>query len=443
MRSARPIAVPGLACLLHVGEDMPIKVPYTLPAVIIIGLASACGDDGPCLEGGDVCISGETGEISPEWAECAPFEDSEDPKVGASYTCQGEGTGWLVTDIYGMPDPVTSCLAYDNIPDPPESATWQDCGWRTMATITSSYDIPKPTACCTEGALDQDIAEVCVSDCGYAAVKVAIEAIRSSADNLQPPEDWLQGAVDTSRADLYAYADFLETPFVMRYCAQKVSASPGEVVSVKLGEGPSGSAQLGHIKSATLFLSCAPDLDEPFVVDEEVLECSEPTNIPMMVEEQDSQGSAPSGSVQVTGPGVNVAASITGASFKFRETLNRDMSIDFTLVSFDAALADASAGSFEFSNARLMLAAPASGRLEGELVTFAPGTLRFAVTASVSVDGERLFGGSPSTSVYTNSGSATAVRTIDGSFGFLEAPFSAGEYAAVLNTERARVVPVK
>ncbi|PRP95894.1 hypothetical protein ENSA5_37640 [Enhygromyxa salina] len=48
--------------------------------------------------------------------------------MGASFTCQGEGEGWLVTDVYGAGklNPMTNCLAYaDGVA--PDNPTPEDC----------------------------------------------------------------------------------------------------------------------------------------------------------------------------------------------------------------------------------------------------------------------------------------------------------------------------
>mgnify|MGYP000654266928 CR=1 FL=1 len=115
----------------------------------------------------------------------------------------------------------------------------------------------------------------------------------------------------------------------------------------------------------------------------------------------------------------------------------RDLSVDFTLVSFDASLTDTVAGSFEIRSPTVSLASAASGTLEGETVTFPPGTLRFLVTASIFVDGQLLFDGEPMRAEYTNTAATTATRGVDGSFAFIDATVQLGEYTAVLNTEPA------
>jgi len=200
---------------------------------------------------------------------------------------------------------------------------------------------------------------------------------------------------------------------------------------------------LGHIKSATLNLSCAPDAAQPFVANPSAGPCEEPANLPALLAEQESGGIIHDGTLTVFGPSVNTHAQVTSASFDLREVLNRDMSVEFTLTRFDMTLADTSAGSFDFSRAEVALASPASGWLEDEMIRFAPGMLQFVVTASVAVDGEPLFDGAPSSAEYTNSTTATAVRGVDGSFAFVDATFQVGEHTATLNTEPAQIIPAQ
>ena len=126
-----------------------------------------------------------------------------------------------------------------------------------------------------------------------------------------------------------------------------------------------------------------------------------------------------------------------------REVLTRDMGIAFTLTAFDASVPDAAAGSFQFRDAKIALAAPASGTLKGGTVTFAPGALRLTVTAAVLLNGVKMFGGLPMKAEYANAAPATAIRGLDGSFHFVEASFTAGEYTAVLNTQPSILVPIQ
>jgi len=209
---------------MHNSSDMVSQTRHVLLALSLISLFTACGGDGPSLDDGG---AGETGDID-YIPECAPFDDDS---IGSSFTCQGQGTGWLTTDIYGVPELITSCLAYDTSPVP-EYPTSDDCGWREMSTITAAFGVPDPSACCTDAASEPDIAAVCMSDCGYAAVKVAIEAIRMAAANIEVPNGLPAQPFETSRADLYAYADYLESPTVTKYCAKQVLNAPGQVVAI-------------------------------------------------------------------------------------------------------------------------------------------------------------------------------------------------------------------
>ncbi|WP_146155173.1 hypothetical protein [Enhygromyxa salina] len=403
---------------------------------------AACGDDGPCLQDDKgECIAGETGAgTDPGFEGCAPHDQFE---VGAELTCQGEGTGWLVTDVYGAgkQNPLTSCLAYEDPLNIPEFPTPDDCASVPLYQIP--LGIPTPTACCTDDAAEESVVGTCELDCGFAACNAAIAAIRASADALVAPEPILEGAYDISKADLYAYADMLEAPLYLARCAEQVAENPDEIVELGLGGGASSPTKFGHIKDATLHLSCALDPEEPYASDPSAGACEEPTNIPASMAEQEAGGSIAAGAVTVSGPSAQITAAIHNASVSTRETLNRDMSVDFTLTAFEADVVDTSAGSFEFRNTHISLGGPASGTLEGEAVTFAPGTLRFVVNASVLVDGEALYGGLPAIAEFGNDTHATAIRGLDGSFHFVDATFVVGEYTAVLNTEPSVLAPVQ
>ncbi|WP_106393086.1 hypothetical protein [Enhygromyxa salina] len=416
---------------------MHTNVHHVLFAASLSLLLVACADSGPTLEGDGGLAEAETGKEL--YDGCLPYDEVE---LGASFTCQGEGEGWLVTDVYGAGklNPMTNCLAYaDGVA--PDNPTPEDCAPVPLELVP--FDLPRPRGCCGEDAAEDNIGGVCVLDCGYAACKTAIAAIRATADALEPIKGVPKNVVDTSKADLYAYADFLDAPASLQHCAQKVALVPGEVVSIGLGSGVTSPAAFGHIKDATIFLGCNLDPDEPFVIDSEFGVCTEPTNIPDAMQEQQSGGSVNGGAVSVFGPGVDTSATIEHATFEIHEVLNRDLSIDFTLTSFDATVTDTRAGSFDLRDVQVSLAGPASGTLEGDAVIFAPGTLRFTVSSIVSVDGEPLFAGLPTRAEYSNSAPATATRSLDGSFAFLNAPFEVGEYIAVLNTEPSALVPIQ
>ncbi|NJK32331.1 MAG: hypothetical protein HC927_07940 [Deltaproteobacteria bacterium] len=62
-------------------------------------------------------------------------------------------------------------------------------------------------------------------------------------------------------------------------------------------------------------------------------------------------------------------------------------------------------------------------------------------SANVSVDGEILHENRRMSGVFTNREPATAVRTADGRFALVEAPFQVGEHAIVLSTQDAAFAP--
>ena len=420
---------------------MDIKVDHFLWIAPVVVLGAACSSDGPCLEGGGdgECAAGETKGSDPVEG-CAPFEDDE-IESGMTFTCQGEGAGWLTTKIYGAGsnNPLTGCLAYvdpENIPTFPSP---EDCAPIPFEQIP--FGIAPPSACCGEDTQELNIVTTCNLDCGYAACKAAVEAMRDSADNMVAQDGIPQGVVDTTKTDLYAFADLLESPLSLQYCANKVAQNPGGVVPIGLDEGVTSPAAFGHIKEATLHLGCALDPDEPYVAEANAGVCEDATNIPEAMQQQQQGGTITSGAITATGPGIDTLAAITNASFEVHEVLKRDLCVDFTLTSFQATVADTSAGSFAFRDPHLSLVGPAAGKLEGEIVTFAPGTLRFALTARIQHDGEPLFGDLPLTSEYANTQPATAIRSVGSSFAFLDATFEVGEVAVVLNTEPAELEP--
>lgn len=152
-------------------------------------------------------------------------------------------------------------------------------------------------------------------------------------------------------------------------------------------------------------------------------------------------GIAVAGAVAVFGPGGDASASLYDISFGFTEKLHRSGSVEFRLDDFTARSSTAAYGSFVFTQPSMRLVAPASGTLIGELITFPPGSLRMEVAAAITADGEPLFDGRPVSGEYLNSDSATATRSEDGKFSFVEATFEAGGYRFVLNTEDGSFQP--
>jgi hypothetical protein len=192
----------------------------------------------------------------------------------------------------------------------------------------------------------------------------------------------------------------------------------------------------------TLHLQCALDEDDPYVAEPDAGICDSPTNIPDPEAENNVGGSIGDGAVTVFGPFAETHSDIQGGRFTLREVYNRDGSVEFTLTSFEADLADAAADAVAAKNVHLRLARPADGRLDGERVTFPAGALRFDVTAIVMIDGEPVFAGKPVTAQYSNFRPASAVRTADG-FAIVDAAFRLGEHVAVLRTQAAPFAPVE
>jgi hypothetical protein len=294
-------------------------------------------------------------------------------------------------------------------------------------------------ACCTDEALVTDITDTCQHDCGYAACKTAIASIRAAAVAIEAPDGLPEGPFNTSKSDLFAYANFLETQEILDICANRVRNNPGKIVSVGLNSGASSPGALGHINDATIFLSCALDPDEPYLINPTALTCTEATNITTTIAEHHAQGPITAGAITVTSAGVDALVPMIDASVSTRERLTSDLSVDFTIMSFDATVLDTTIGSFSFRDTQIHLAAPASGTLTGETATFAPGTLRLEITSSVAIDGLSLFDGLPITAQYSNKTTATAMRGSDGSFQLVQASFANGEHTAVLHTEPSRL----
>lgn len=126
---------------------------------------------------------------------------------------------------------------------------------------------------------------------------------------------------------------------------------------------------------------------------------------------------------------------LSNITFEFRELYKRDGSADFVLATFEADTADANHGSLSFHAPHIQLAEPVTAPLVDGMVTFPPGSLRMEVSSVIVSDGEVLFGGVRSSGVYVNTGAAIGRRTPGGGFAFVDAPFEAGGYVFVLNTE--------
>jgi hypothetical protein len=382
---------------------------------------------------GDTGGTDETG--GPGGASCVPL-DPGDESVTYQYACQGTGNGWVVLDIVdtveGALPPACVNWGPEGKPDDHEP-TSADCFPLDLAMLP--LDVPSPGACCTDTALPESVADQCAEDCGYAACKLAIAKLREAAYAL--PEDGVdlvtKKAQERARGDLFGLADMLELPENLETCAGIVKDGNGEPVPVPLGAGMSPDGLLGHINDATLFLQCTLDAEEPFVL-QEGYECAYTPNIPLVEDESGMGGVAEAGAVTMLGPDSSESADLSNIEFGFREAYLRDGSVVFYLASFEADAEDAGYGSLMFVDPHIHLAKPVSAPLVSDTVTFPAGSLRMEVSGIVVSGGEVLFGGERSSGVYVNTGPATVARTADG-FAFVDAPFEAGGYLFVLNTE--------
>jgi hypothetical protein len=398
---------------------------------------SACSNKDPCDENPNliICLGAEsetdgTGETDnqPHGNFCAPLDPDV---VGYSYECQGTGNGWLELSIYPVGPRPPECLNWGVDPKPAKP-TIDDCVPMNLTSLTNG--IPSPGACCTDEAKPADIVQQCNDDCGHAACKLAIEKLRDAALSLST-----KGAEGIVRLDLFYLANLLEMPPIFDECVTRVTDAAGELTPVELGPGSSGSAVIGHVESATLNLQCALDDLEPYTFVGNA--CDAPPNIPIVEEESNMGGIAETGAVTVFGPGGDASASLHDISFGFTETLNRSGTVEFLLDDFTARSSTVAYGSLVFTEPSMHLVAPASGTMIGEQVTFPPGSVRMEVTAEITADGEPLFDGRPMSAEYLNSDSATATRSEDGKFAFVEATFEAGTYRFVLNTAEGSFQP--
>jgi hypothetical protein len=198
---------------------------------------------------------------------CAPFAEAGEAPPGTSYICEGQGSGWFVADIVGLGER-TTCL----------KGRSPNCSPVAFASIL--FDVPRPRACC-KGPMDGDaIRQTCAADCGYAGCKIAVAMLRASADSLRAPRG-LARPYATAKADLHAFADALEQPAALRYCAAEVALGAGQAVALEMEGSAVNRGRLGHIKSATLYIACVLDARWPYTVDAGVGVCAEPTNIPV------------------------------------------------------------------------------------------------------------------------------------------------------------------
>ena len=275
--------------------------------------------------------------------------------------------------------------------------------------------------------MDIDLKQACVDDCAYAACLLTIAKLEAVA----------AGQIASLQGDLLAFASALKTPSRLEDCANAVrnAEAMNELATLDLGEGESSSLLWGHVKSAKVTLGCALDDLEPYVLDPEVMMCTEPANIPQVTGEQPNDGPVVAGEVIMTGS-AQASGSLYAASFAFTEQQCSRSTCGFALTALDGRLTDMSAQGYTLRDTVLHLAAPAMGRIEGEAVYFPARAIHLEVDAVVEHEGELLNEGRPYRFDYWTTHTATATRSLDGDFSIDMARFDlTDELSAVLRTE--------
>lgn len=336
-------------------------------------------------------------------------------------------------DIDGDPNPpAPECVNWG--PDgKPNAPTTADCVPLDLTMLPN--DVPAPEACCIQDAMPPSIETQCEEDCGYAACTLAIAKLRDAALALPHPDSTglKKTAEERARGDLFGFANMLEMPVFFAACAKEVDDANGELTEIPLGAGMSTDDLIGHINNATLTLQFALDESEPYVPNGGA--CDSTPNIPLIEEESNIGGVAATGAITMFAPNGGQSVALSNIAFELRELKKRDGTIDVILTTFEADASDTDHGPMSFIAPHVRLVDPVSAPLVDGTLTFPAGSLRMEVSSVIASDGELLFGGARSSGIYVNTGSAPATRTPDGGFAFVNAPFEAGGYVFVLNTE--------
>jgi hypothetical protein len=402
------ILAPNIACT----QEQPKQDPCDANPNLI-----TCQETGEDETGGGETGDGQGSEI------CAPLKPGA---YGESYECHGSGNGWLDLDIYpiGAQDP--ECLNWGD-KGPPKHPTSKDCVPIDIRALPNG--VPAPGACCSDEAYPEDITHQCSEDCAHAACKLAIAKLRDAALSLST-----KGAEGVVRLDLFYLANLLESPDKFKLCVDQITKANGTLTAIELGAGASPNIEFGHVKSATLHLQCELDSQAPYALVGDA--CDTTPNMPTAEEEESSMsGLAAVGGVSITGPLGNLGASLHDISFAFAETPGATGPVKFRLEQFEAHASNVSVGSFAFIDPSVRLVAPAFGKPDGEMIWFPPGSLRMEVSAVIAIEGQPLFNGEPVSGEYVNTEWATATRSEDNEFAFIEATFETGSYRFVLDTE--------
>lgn len=415
------LLVPALACSSDPCEEQPDSI--------------FCAN---LDEAGDSSTDEDTGDTGGGGPECIPLNE-DNLLTPSPIACLGTGNGWMVLDVFGSGVQPPQCVNWGG--EAPNSPTTDDCVPLDITMLPA--DIPSPGACCTQAAKENEVITQCMNDCGFAACKLAVAKLREAANALPDPD---AGYIEEQaqlrvRGDLFGFANMLETPQFMAYCANKVSMANGEVVEIDLGAGMSADNLLGHVNAASVFLQCQLDADEPFMMSEGSQTCDATPNIPAIEDDAGIGGIAVVGAVTMLAPEGSEAVPLSDIRYELREVVERNGTIQVHLQAFTADVADVSEAGFTFVEPRLRLAAPVSAVQVGDIVEFPVGSLRIEVSAQVMANGELLFMGERSAGVYLNTAPALAERTAEGGLAFVDARFEAGGRMFVLNTEAGVTTP--
>jgi hypothetical protein len=233
-----------------------IPSPYRVlaPCAFVLILACQDGNEG-MTTGGESGPPARVEGCFPEWEAADGDSGAEDPE-GAASVCSGSGNGWIRTVVYITgPQPGKNAITRYKCMNPPigvepEDVTESHCidqaiGLDELDVLTGG-EVANPQVCCGETTEPEAVADACLTDCAYAACKLAVFKLRAASG---------EPSIGPASEDLLGFAEFLGTPQNQDRCAGKVvSAAPG-VMTWSLGEGPSDD-QLGHVENLTLNLQC-------------------------------------------------------------------------------------------------------------------------------------------------------------------------------------------
>jgi hypothetical protein len=419
-----------------------MKVVHVSRALLLpTFLLLACQEsDGPALSDGTSGKQDPVHGCAPDWDETGETGDTgaeetgEPTSYGQSYRCQGVGNGWAEVDL-----DIATVIACVNQPESLSTTeqlavTVTDCKNQPLdlQNLPDWDGIIEPAACCGDLAEPDDIVNACVTDCGWAACKLAIGSLRQAASSIE------YGVLG---GDLAEFASYLEMPGSLEECAGTVSAADGEFAAVDLGEASSNPAEIGHVNNLTLRIQCDLDDQQPTVLDEESGVCTQATNIPPPSEESNNGGIFTQATVTAFSPAGEDSVDLPRVGFEFEEQLCDQSTCGFTLTRLDGTLSFVELGDYTFENVSYSLRVPAHGVIAGQSITFPAGSVRLDVSADAMLAGQSIWRVASGSFEVHNTSLAVAERTSSG-FAFTDLEFAVGDEALVFTTESAPFVSV-